>query len=158
MSTPVDSAVNAQLAGTFARVKERFDAARRVLSFSEHLALVRADPRGQTRDAARYVADCVDHYGIEPAAPGSTRPSRYRLFDLPFDDATPGRRSDRLVGHEELQHAFRHVLENFVREGRVNRLLMLHGPNGSAKSTFVHCVMRALEHYSTLDEGAAYCF
>ena len=35
---------------------------------------------------------------------------------------------------------------------------MLHGPNGSAKSTFVACLMKALEHYATTDEGAIYVF
>jgi serine protein kinase len=34
----------------------------------------------------------------------------------------------------------------------------MHGPNGSAKSTIAACVLRALEHYSTLDEGAVYRF
>src|SRR5262249_12371770 len=47
---------------------------------------------------------------------------------------------------------------NFVREGAVNRLVLLHGPNGSAKSTFVSCLTRALEYYSALDEGALYRF
>jgi predicted Ser/Thr protein kinase len=36
--------------------------------------------------------------------------------------------------------------------------VLLHGPNGSAKSTIVACIMRALEHYSTLDDGALYRF
>jgi len=36
--------------------------------------------------------------------------------------------------------------------------VLLHGPNGSAKSTFVSCLARALEYYSTLDEGALYRF
>src|SRR6185436_6732880 len=31
-------------------------------------------------------------------------------------------------------------------------------PNGSAKTTIVACMMQALEHYSTLDEGALYRF
>ena len=43
---------------------------------------------------------------------------------------------------------------NFVQEGRANRLILMHGPNGSAKSTVAACMLRALEHYSSLDEGA----
>jgi predicted Ser/Thr protein kinase len=50
------------------------------------------------------------------------------------------------------------VISNFVREGAINKLVLLHGPNGSAKSTFVSCIVRALEYYSTLDEGALYRF
>ena len=34
----------------------------------------------------------------------------------------------------------------------------MHGPNGSAKSTVAGCILRALEHYSVLDEGAVYRF
>jgi predicted Ser/Thr protein kinase len=45
-----------------------------------------------------------------------------------------------------------------VREGRPNRLVLLHGPNGSSKSTMAACIMSALEHYSTLDAGALYRF
>src|SRR5690606_39833130 len=45
-----------------------------------------------------------------------------------------------------------------VHEGVANKLILLHGPNGSAKSTFIRCVGRALQHYSTLDDGALYRF
>src|SRR5437868_6265134 len=50
------------------------------------------------------------------------------------------------------------ILCNFGREGRPNKLILLHGPNGSSKSTIALCLMRALEHYSTLDAGALYRF
>src|SRR5206468_7166153 len=40
----------------------------------------------------------------------------------------------------------------------VNKLILLHGPNGSAKSTFVSCLMRALEFYSQSEQGALYKF
>ena len=49
-------------------------------------------------------------------------------------------------------------MANFAREGRVNKLILLHGPNGSAKSTFIGCLMRAMEHYSRQPEGALYRF
>ncbi len=45
-----------------------------------------------------------------------------------------------------------------MQEGRANRLVLMHGPNGSAKSTVAACILRALEHYSTLEEGALYRF
>ena len=62
------------------------------------------------------------------------------------------------MGQEEVQAAVYRLVSNFAREGRTNRLILLHGPNGSAKSTFVACLQRAMEHYSTLDEGALYQF
>src|SRR5262249_48040420 len=125
------------------------------------------------RDAARYVRDMFDHFGTRTV----TRPwgelTRWRLFDLPWEpeplrsssvDGRPGRvlsthgRDAALVGHEELQAEIYRVLSNYVQEGRANRLILMHGPNGSAKSTVAACILRALEHYSSLDEGALYRF
>src|SRR5207244_8395601 len=36
--------------------------------------------------------------------------------------------------------------------------ILLHGPNGSAKSTIVHCIQAALEYYSKMSEGALYTY
>jgi serine protein kinase len=78
---------------------------------------------------------------------------RHRIFDCPWDE---GR--DRLVGQEDAQQEFYRALNNFVREGRVTRLVLFHGPNGSAKSSFIRCLARGLEDYSEQDEGAIYRF
>lgn len=140
-------------------VRGRFDAQKRVLSFEEYLDLVAEHPQRHTRDAARYLKGCFDHFGsYDVEAPwGGVR--RHRLFDLELADGREGaRRSDHLVGHETIQNEFYRVLSNFVREGRANRLILLHGPNGSAKTTFANAIMAALEHYSTQDEGALYRF
>src|SRR5262249_58524806 len=69
-----------------------------------------------------------------------------------------GSRRDALVGQEEVQGELYRVLSNFSQEGRPNRLILLHGPNGSSKSTVAACLMRALEHYSSTDQGALYRF
>lgn len=146
-----------------AEVKDRFDAQKRVLSFNEYLDLVQENPRRHTRDAARYLKDCLDFFGrYEVEHPGGTL-SRWRVFDLEFGHPTGGqhaelRMRDRLAGHEATQQALYRVLEGFEREGRANRLLLMHGPNGSAKSTFTACLMRGLEAYSETDDGAAYRF
>jgi predicted Ser/Thr protein kinase len=50
------------------------------------------------------------------------------------------------------------VLNSFVRVGRVNKLILLHGPNGSAKSSIVAALQRALEDYSRKAPGALYRF
>lgn len=154
----------ARLSAIGAVVRDRFESQKRVLSFDEYLELFAADPWRYSRDAARYLRDCLDHFGTyEVDEPGAAA-QRWRLFDLEFerredtdvDDAGTGH--DYLVGQERLQADFYRILSNFVREGRANRLVLLHGPNGSAKSTFVGCLMRALEHYSHQDEGALYRF
>jgi serine protein kinase len=140
------------------RVRDRFEAEKRVLSFSEYLDLFAAHPFRHTRDAARYLRDCFNHYGSYQVERPWGKLTRFRLFDLEFERDEGLSPSDFLVGHENIQLAFHRALENFAREGRANRLVLLHGPNGSAKSTFAQCLMRALEHYSKTDEGALYRF
>lgn len=142
--------------------QQRFAAQRSVLSFSEYLDLVAQQPWQYSRDAARYLAECFDYFGAyEESRPYGVQ-RRWRLFDLEFSkgDKVPavGRRHDMLIGHERVQQAFYHSLRSFVREGRANRLVLMHGPNGSSKTTFAACVMRALEHYSRMDDGALYRF
>jgi predicted Ser/Thr protein kinase len=136
-------------------VEKRFLKGRRVLSFSEYLDLFATDPVRHGRDASRYTRDAFDHFGTVHVEHPWGKFTRWRLFDLPWD---PALAHHALIGQEQVQEEIYRSLENFVREGRANRLVLLHGPNGSAKSTIVACIMRGLEHYSTLDDGALYRF
>ena len=143
-----------QIAG---QVQRGFEQERRVLSFQEYLELFAADPLRHSRDAAYYLRDMFEHYGRRSVERPWGEETRFALFDQPFaDQGAPVR--DTLVGQEALQGELFRALNNFVREGRPNRIVLMHGPNGSAKSTAAACIMRALEHYSTLDVGALYRF
>ncbi len=138
-------------------VESDFQNQRRVLSYDEFLRVFQEDPRRYCRDASTYLLDMIHHFGVEDvqSAMGSKR--RYKIFDqsfLPEQEA----KAVRLVGQEEVQRKVVGHLENFCREGRPNRVLLMHGPNGSAKSTIAACLMGGLEDYSALDEGALYRF
>lgn len=126
---------------------------RRVMSFGEYLTLFGESPQQQARSAAEYVRDVFDHFGTETVTGPRGPQKRFRLFDCPWDG---GR--DHLMGQEEVQNSVYRLLANFAREGTTNRLILLHGPNGSAKSTFISCVQRAMEHYASLPAGALYRF
>ncbi|MEZ4253195.1 MAG: serine protein kinase PrkA [Polyangiales bacterium] len=160
MSGRID--VRAELTRVGEGVRERFESQKRVLAFDEYLELVATHPWRFTRDATRYLHDCFEHFGRYQVERPWGKVDRFRLFDLPFASSPDAdgrvRRSDHLVGHEALQAAVFRALQGFVREGRANRLLLLHGPNGSAKSTFAACLMRGLEAFSQADEGAIYRF
>ncbi|HEY8077310.1 MAG TPA: serine protein kinase PrkA [Labilithrix sp.] len=147
--------VAAEIAAVAESVEKRFLRGQRVLSFSEYLDLFATDPVRHGRDASRYLRDAFDHFGTIAVEHPWGKFTRWNLFDLPWDK---GLAPHALIGQEQVQEEIYRSLSNFVREGRPNRLVLLHGPNGSAKSTIVACIMRALEHYSTLDEGALYRF
>jgi serine protein kinase len=135
------------------RTGQSFAERRQVLSLDEYFALFMADPRAQLRTAPQYLRDCIAHYGtVEVERPG-VRATRFRIFDAPWQDG-----KDRVVGQEDVQQAVFRLLHNFIRERRVTRLVMLHGPNGSAKSSFVECLAMGLEDYSAQPEGAVYRF
>lgn len=149
------ASVAAEIQAVAESVEKQFLTGRRVLSFTEYLDLFASDPVRYARDASRYLRDCFDHFGTVQVEHPWGRFTRWRLFDLVWD---PTQHHHALIGQEQVQEEIYRAVSNFAREGRPNRLVLLHGPNGSAKSTIVACVMRALEHYSTLDEGALYRF
>jgi predicted Ser/Thr protein kinase len=146
-----------ELQGITQRVESDFRQERRLLSFREYLELFATDPLRYSRDACRYLRDMFDFYGQTRVERPWGEQTRFQLFDLPFADEKEAAR-EALVGQELVQQEIYRALENFVREGRPNRLILLHGPNGSAKSTIAACLMRALEHYSLAPEGALYRF
>lgn len=136
-------------------IGREFELEKRVLSFSEYLALVEARPTELLRDAATYVRDMLDHFGDEEVDLPQGKVVRERVFDQGFL-SPEDRAKDGLVGHESVHRELRRALSNFVREGRTNRVVLIHGPNGSAKSTIAACLMRGLEHYSETPGGALY--
>jgi predicted Ser/Thr protein kinase len=137
---------------TGAVVSRDFLQDRSILSFEEYLELFLQGPHSQVRNSAQYLRDVLDHFGtshVEHHPAGPMR--RFKLFDL-----TDGERMGRVAGQEEVQNTLYRMLGNFVRAGAVNKLLMLHGPNGSAKSTVVDALKRGMELYSREPQGALY--
>jgi predicted Ser/Thr protein kinase len=149
----VPEEVKDTLVGLHQAVREDFTRNRRVMSFTEYLTFAFADPMRQLRSSTQYLVDCFDYYGSEAVRYPWGEVQRWKLFDAPWASG-----DDRLFGQEAVQSAVYRVLRTFVQDGRPNKLILLHGPNGSAKSTFIRCLGRALEHYSTLEEGALYRF
>lgn len=141
------------LEGLSTRLKTEFASKKRVLSFQEWFALLEANPRRHARSVAQYALDMFEHYGRYTVGLPTGAVTRWTLFDCPWDDG-----QDRLIGQEDVQAEVYRVLRNFARAGRVTQLIMLHGPNGSAKSSLIGCIARAMEHYSTLDDGCLYGF
>jgi serine protein kinase len=133
-----------------------------ILTFQEYVEAFFEAPRVHARDSAQYVRDCFDYYGTEMVATPSGSVRRFKLFDRPFDQSAAalqeGEGGAPVIGQEDVQNAIYRVLSSFVRAGRVNKLILLHGPNGSAKSSIVGAVQRALEDYSRKPEGAVYRF
>ncbi len=141
------------LDGISSGAAEEFGRKKRILSFRELLEIFCADPVALSRSSAQYVLDVFEHFGAEEV-PGIGGPIvRFSLFDVPFDAGVGA-----VYGQEVVQGEVYANLRAFSAAGRSNRIIMLHGPNGSSKTTLIDCVARAMERYSITDEGALYTF
>ena len=130
-------------------LKKDFEKYKRILSFEEYLDLVTAEPELHTRGSAQYLLDTIDSFGTTKTDNGT----RFRIFDQEFADPR-----GRVVGQLVPQNEIYSRLQAFAKEGINNKLILLHGPNGSAKSSMIQCLVRGLEHYSHSHEGALYKF
>ncbi len=134
-------------------VSSDFSKNRSLLSFEEYLQLFSSASHLQARNAAQYLKDAIDSFGTEMVPHPSGQVRRFKVFDAIKDG-----HQVRVAGQEEVQNALYRLLGNFVRAGRINKLILMHGPNGSAKSSLAESLKRGLEVYSQTPDGALYTF
>ena len=132
---------------------ERYREHRLILSFEDYLAEVVAAPQIFLRSAAQLMLDAIRWHGVRAVGQGEARRSRYLIFDPHPEEGDEG-----VLGQEDAQQELVRAIEGFVREGRTQRLILLHGPNGSAKSSMVASLIRGLERYTRHDAGRVYRF
>jgi len=122
-------------------------------SFEEYLGIVRQNP-AVTRTAFQRIYDMILSHGRDEIIEFKERLIKYKFFDDPIDH---GR--DAVYG---LERALMRIVNFFKAAasgyGTEKRVLLLHGPVGSAKSTIVRLLKKGLEHYSRTPEGALYTF
>jgi serine protein kinase len=122
-------------------------------SFDDYLRLVEADP-AVARNAFQRLYDMVLHSGTSTYKDCRQEVMRYNFFSDPTDG---GR--DAVFGLDKALMRFVDVLRSAAHGyGTEKRILLLHGPVGSAKSTIVRLLKKGLERYSRLPEGALYTF
>ncbi len=121
-------------------------------SFNDYLALVEQQPL-IARNAWQRLYDMIRSHGSEdPVMPGG--PRRWGLFDDPL-----GGGRDSVFGLDvPLDKLVQTIRAGACGFGPERRVILLHGPVGSSKSTVVRLLKIALEEYSKTDAGALYTF
>lgn len=129
-------------------VKDRFEANQTIKSFSDFIQAVSEDPEKFCRSSAQYVKDVFEFYGhYEVRDINGEQIRRWKLFD-----------KFRVVyGQERAQNQIYNYVCSFAKN-RVNKIVLLHGPNGSAKTSLIASIMAAVEDYSKKPEGTTYTF
>ncbi len=122
-------------------------------SFSQYLELVKNNPE-VTRNAFQRVYDMVLESGSTEHTDTKKKVLHYHFFDDPF-----GNGEDAIFGLDihlmRLVNVLRSAADGYDTRKRV---LLLHGPVGSSKSTIARLLKKGLEHYSMTDSGALYTF
>ncbi len=122
-------------------------------SFDEYLEIVRAQP-AVCRTAYQRVYDMIVSHGREEYIDNKKKLVRYKFFN---DEVNGG--SDAVYGLDiplmRLVNVFKSAANGYGTEKRV---LLLHGPVGSSKSTIARLLKRGLEEYSRTPEGALYTY
>ena len=122
-------------------------------AFDEYLAIVRQTP-AVTRTAFQRVYDMILSYGQEEYLDNKKRLMRFNFFK----DAQHGGQ-DAIFGLDIPLMRLVSVLQSAAeRYGTERRVVLLHGPVGSSKSTIARLLKRGLEDYSRTPEGALYTF
>ncbi|QDV31796.1 PrkA AAA domain protein [Planctopirus ephydatiae] len=123
-------------------------------TFAEYLDIVRENP-GVVRTAHQRMYDMITSYGdysVDEGRRGGLK--RYAFFDDPDNG---GR--DAIFGlTEELAQLVSVFRSAALKYGSERRVLLLHGPVGSSKSTIARLLKKGIERYSLQAEGALYTF
>ena len=119
--------------------------------FEDYLDLVKANPK-VVRSAFQRLYDMIVSYGYEEYTEIKKKIIHYTFFDDPRHDG-----ADAIFGLDISLMKFVHVIKAAAyRYGAEKRILLLHGPVGSSKSTIVRLVKKGLQDYTYTPEGAVY--
>src|SRR5439155_2194616 len=106
------------------------------------------------RNAFQRVYDMVLSYGSEPYTVFKQEQIRYTFFADPIEHG-----ADAIYGLErplmQLVDFFKSASQGY---GTERRILLLHGPVGSSKSTIARLLKKGLEAYSKQEEGKCYTY
>ena len=122
-------------------------------SFEEYLAIVRERPQ-VTRNAYQRLYDMIISFGTEEYIDNKKKLIRYNFFK---DEQNGG--ANAIFGLDiplmRLVHVLKAASEGYGPEKRV---ILLHGPVGSSKSTIARLLKQGIEWYSRTADGSLYSF
>ena len=122
-------------------------------TFWDYLELVMENPT-VARNAFQKVYDMILSYGSETMTQFKQEYNRYKFFGDPIDNG-----ADAIYGLErplmQLVDFFKSAAQGY---GTEKRILLLHGPVGSSKSTIARLLKKGLENYSKTEAGKCFTY
>ena len=122
-------------------------------SFEDYLKIVQQQPL-VTRTAYQRLYDMILSYGYKEIIDNKKKIIHYNFFDDPLHNG-----QDAVFGMDIPLMRLVQVLKSAAMGyGAQKRVILLHGPVGSAKSTIARLLKSGLEAYSRTQEGALYTY
>jgi serine protein kinase len=122
-------------------------------SFAEYLDVVKRDP-SVTRTAYQRLYDMIMSKGTEEIIVNKEKLVRYKFFEDPDNSG-----EDAIFGLERTLTSLVNILKSAANGyGTERRVLLLHGPVGSSKSTLARLLKKGLERYSRTEEGRLFTY
>lgn len=129
--------------------QDEFKVLNEEISFAEYITRVRENPK-LIRSAHQRVYDMVVEAGSKTFERYRKSLTHYNFFDLG---------EEPIFGLEETLHDLvQHFRGAAGYYGTEKRILLLHGPVGSSKSTICRAIKRGMERYSRTPAGAWYTY
>ncbi len=122
-------------------------------TFLEYLDLIKKNPK-ITRNAYQRMFDMIIEAGTEEYIDFKKQVIRYKFFD-----DLPNNGKDAVFGLDVQLMKLVNVLKAAaLGYGTEKRVILLHGPVGSAKSTICRMLKKGLEAYSKTEQGSLFTF
>ena len=122
-------------------------------SFADYLDIAKKNPN-TTRTAHQRLYDMVMSYGTYTVEDGKEEQTRYTFFDDPEHNGDDG-----IFGLTKPLMAVVNVFKSAaLKYGAEKRVLLLHGPVGSSKSTIARLLKEGIQRYSRTEDGGIYAF
>lgn len=129
--------------------RDRFKKLTQTMSFGDYYDMVNRRPQ-YAYSAYQRLYNMIMSFGIEKYDRYRKTITHYKFFD---DEQIP------IYGLENtLELLVKHIKGAANWHGPEKRILLLHGPVGSSKSTICRRLKRGIENYSQTDEGAIYTY
>ena len=120
-------------------------------NFDDYIKIIEKNPK-VLRTAYQRIYDMILSYGVEEYIDGKKKVYKYPFFTDPVENG-----KDAIFGLDvplmKLVNVFKSAANNYGTERRV---ILLHGPVGSSKSTIVRLLKKGIEQYSKTPDGALY--
>lgn len=122
-------------------------------SFEDYLDIVKQQPE-VTRSAYQRLFDMIMSYDTEEHYENKDKQMRYKFFT-----EFAAKHGDSIYGLDRTLSQLVNVFKSAaLGYGTERRVILLHGPVGSAKSTIARLLKRGLEEYSRTDGGMLFSF